>query len=69
MEAAPFILPEPLRQARESVVRGNIPHNLAQVLQFNWLTQVDWSAGGTKEATMEHGARVALAWTQLLIRE
>eukprot|EP00965_Chrysotila_dentata_P174138 5748618-Pleurochrysis_carterae.AAC.1 len=60
MEAAPFILPEPLRQARGSVVRGNIPHNLAEV---------DWSAGGTKKAAMEHGARVALAWAQLLIRE
>eukprot|EP00965_Chrysotila_dentata_P115496 3816798-Pleurochrysis_carterae.AAC.1 len=39
VEASPFIVPEPLRQAPGSVVRGNIPHNLAEVLQFNWLTQ------------------------------
>eukprot|EP00965_Chrysotila_dentata_P019977 661463-Pleurochrysis_carterae.AAC.8 len=62
--------PEPLRQTRGSVVRGTLPHYLAEVLQFNWLTQVDWAAGGTKEVAMEHGTRVRIAWVRLLsIRE
>eukprot|EP00965_Chrysotila_dentata_P103988 3433738-Pleurochrysis_carterae.AAC.1 len=69
LESAPFIFPDPLLTVSGHFTRYGVPHNMAEVLQFNWLTQVDWAAGVTRDTAAEHGVRTGMAWVRVLRRE
>eukprot|EP00965_Chrysotila_dentata_P069187 2286572-Pleurochrysis_carterae.AAC.2 len=47
-QSAPFLLPKPLRHPEhvdEERMSATCPYYLAEVAQFNWLSQVDWMSG------------------------
>eukprot|EP00965_Chrysotila_dentata_P113618 3755059-Pleurochrysis_carterae.AAC.1 len=68
-QSASFLLPEPLRHPEHvdaERMSATCPYHLAEVAQFNWLSEVDWMSSVPADERLVIARMKARSWLRLL---